>query len=56
MNAVTVSETVMETITQIQDEAKIVCAEFDLQSAILDMQKDNLFHQYQFFVRTTMIG
>lgn len=28
----------------------------DMQKAISDMKKDNLFHQYQFFVRSSMFG
>lgn len=30
--------------------------QLDVQKAISDMQKDNLFHQYQFFVRSSMFG
>lgn len=30
--------------------------QLDMQKAISDMKKDNLFHQYQFFVRSSMFG
>lgn len=30
--------------------------QLDMQKAISDMKKDNLFHQYQFFVRSAMLG
>lgn len=30
--------------------------QLDMQKAISDMQKDNLFHQYQFFVRSSTFG
>ncbi len=29
--------------------------QLDMQRAISDMQRDNLFHQYQFFVRSAML-
>lgn len=30
--------------------------QLDMQRAISDMQKDKLFHQYQFFVRSAILG
>lgn len=30
--------------------------QLDMQKAISDMKKDSLFHQYQFFVRSAMMG
>ncbi len=30
--------------------------QLDMQKAISDMKKDNLFHQYQFFVRSSMFN